>query len=210
MKKRESEKVILMNQDPINRGARLKAYRKERRMTLKQLSEETGLSVGFLSKIENGFGNPSINNIQKICYALEITVNDLMLSKTEDELLENVNRGKSYVVRQDERCLLYDFSGVVRFECLYEGNPNFSLNVLTLNGDTSNCFSSTHAHDEIGIIAKGKLKAVLSGDQEYILEEGDMILIRAQTTHTLSSATDDSCISYWFEIKSKKTQQTVE
>ncbi len=107
-----------MNPDPISRGIRLKSYRKSKKMTLKELSEETGLSVGFLSKIENGFGNPSINNVQKICYALGITVNDLMITKTEDEYLNNINKDSSYVVRQSDRCLLYDFSGLVRFESL--------------------------------------------------------------------------------------------
>ena len=193
-----------MNPDPISRGMHLKSYRKAKKMTLKQLAEETGLSVGFLSKIENGFGNPSINNIQKICYVLGITVNDLMITKTEDELLSTINKDASYVVRREDRCLMYDFAGQVRFECLYEGNPHFSLNVLTLNGDTSNCFRSAHSHDEIGVVANGTLKAVLNDSEELILQEGDMILIRAQTTHTLSSATDDVCISYWVEFKNDK------
>ena len=192
-----------MNPDPISRGMRLKSYRKLKKMTLKELAEETGLSVGFLSKIENGFGNPSINNIQKICYVLGITVNDLMISKSEEELLSNVNKDSSYVVRQADRCLLYDFAGMVRFECLYEGNPHFSLDVLTLKGDTSNCFRSAHSHDEIGVVAKGTLRAVLNDNEEYFLEEGDMILIRAQTTHALSSATEDTCISYWLELKNE-------
>lgn len=193
-----------MNPDPISRGIRLKSYRKSKKMTLKELSKETGLSVGFLSKIENGFGNPSINNVQKICYALGITVNDLMITKAEDEFLSTINKDSSYVVRQDDRCLLYDFSGLVRFESLFEGDPHFSLNVLTLEGDTSNCFRSAHSHDEIGIVAKGTLQTILNDSDEYILEEGDMILIRAQTTHTLSSATDDTCISYWLEFKNNE------
>lgn len=193
-----------MNPDPISRGMRLKSYRKSKKMTLKQLAEETGLSVGFLSKIENGFGNPSINNIQKICYVLGITVNDLMISKTEEELLSTINKDSSYVVRKSDRCLLYDFSGLVRFECLYEGNPHFSLDVLTLKGDTSNCFRSAHSHDEIGIVAQGTLRAILNDSEEYILEEGDMILIRAQTTHTLSSTTEDTCVSYWLEFKNEE------
>ena len=184
-----------MNPDPISRGMRLKSYRKSKKMTLKQLAEETGLSVGFLSKIENGFGNPSINNIQKICY---------VISKTEEELLSTINKDSSYVVRKSDRCLLYDFSGLVRFECLYEGNPHFSLDVLTLKGDTSNCFRSAHSHDEIGIVAQGTLRAILNDSEEYILEEGDMILIRAQTTHTLSSTTEGTCVSYWLEFKNEE------
>ena len=35
-------------------GAKVKALRTEKKMTLKQLSEGSGLSVGFLSQFERG------------------------------------------------------------------------------------------------------------------------------------------------------------
>ena len=48
-----------------------------------------------------------------------------MITKTEDEYLNNINKDSSYVVRQSDRCLLYDFSGLVRFESLFEGRSSF-------------------------------------------------------------------------------------
>ena len=70
-----------------NRGARLKAWRQSRGLKLKDLAARTGLSIGFLSKIENGTGNPSVDNIQKICYVLGVTPNDLLTQKSEEEIL---------------------------------------------------------------------------------------------------------------------------
>ena len=35
-------------------GAKVKAFRTAKKYTLKQLSEESGLSIGFLSQLERG------------------------------------------------------------------------------------------------------------------------------------------------------------
>ncbi|WNX83467.1 helix-turn-helix transcriptional regulator [Agathobaculum sp. NTUH-O15-33] len=83
-------------------GKRIAKLRKERHMTLKQLSDATGISVGFLSKIENGVCNPSISNVQKICYAMQVTVNELTALKKEDELLSTILKHESYVLRKEK------------------------------------------------------------------------------------------------------------
>ncbi|MGN1009066.1 MAG: helix-turn-helix domain-containing protein [Butyricicoccus sp.] len=194
-----------MNNELVSRGNHLRNCRQEKKLTLRQLSEMTGISVGFLSKIEKGIGNPSISNIQKICCALDITVNELMTPKAEAELFSTIHKNASYVLRNTERCLLYNFSDVVRFEAIYEGNPHFKVNVMTLSakmqvsGDAANRFSSTHSYDEFGIVAKGSMVLEIAGQGRYDLNEGDCIMIRAQTEHTVISSSEE-CISYWIEI----------
>lgn len=47
-----------MNSEQVNRGMRLRRYRQEKKLTLRELATATGLSIGFLSKIENGTGKP--------------------------------------------------------------------------------------------------------------------------------------------------------
>ena len=191
----------MMNNDQVARGNHIKKLRKSKKMTLKRMSEETGLSIGFLSKIENGEGNPSINNIQKICYCLGITVNELLDPKNERvEEVEETEK-ESYILRNDERSMLYDFAGIIRLESAFNENPHFKMDVLTVTGDTSKFFTSMHQYDEIGIVAKGSLRVTLNNTDDYILHEGDMIVIRAQTSHALSSAVEgETCVSHWIEI----------
>lgn len=176
-------------------------------MTLQDLASRTGLSAGFLSKIENGIGNPSVNNIQKICYALDITVNELMMSKQEEKLLSTVNEHDSYVLRSPERCLLYNFSNAVRFESLFEGSPHFKLNVMTLAGRTEPPFhtTSTHSYDEFGVVAKGRMLIQLADQAQYELAEGDCIMIRARTPHTVTAISPEECVSFWVEISEKSS-----
>jgi transcriptional regulator with XRE-family HTH domain len=48
----------------------VKALRKYHRLTLTQLARKSGISKGLLFKIENGKGNPTLQTVQKICFAL--------------------------------------------------------------------------------------------------------------------------------------------
>ena len=81
-------------------GEKIKTIRKNKDYTLKQLSEITGLSIGFLSNIERDLNSPSINNLQQICSALginlmeildeEIASNPVTRAAEREEILKNV------------------------------------------------------------------------------------------------------------------------
>ena len=51
-------------------GKRIKAERMAQKMTLKDLSERALISVSFLSDIENGRSNPSLDRLREISEAL--------------------------------------------------------------------------------------------------------------------------------------------
>ena len=76
-------------------GSRISQLRKSKQLTLKQLSNATGISVSFLSKVENGVCNPSISNVQKICFALDVFVNELTALKKDNELMSTIHKGHS-------------------------------------------------------------------------------------------------------------------
>lgn len=57
-------------------GARVRDARQAHRITLTQLSEATGLSAGFLSRLERGETNASISNLIAISGALHIPLRD--------------------------------------------------------------------------------------------------------------------------------------
>ena len=66
-------------------GEKIKTIRKNKDYTLKQLSEITGLSIGFLSNIERDLNSPSINNLQQICSALGINLMEIL----DEEIASN-------------------------------------------------------------------------------------------------------------------------
>src|SRR5215216_6696296 len=59
-------------------GARVRAWRARRGMTRKQLAADSGLSERFLANVETGKGNVSINSLEAVAGALNITLLDLL------------------------------------------------------------------------------------------------------------------------------------
>lgn len=182
-------------------GQRIAKIRKEHGLTLRQLSDKTGISAGFLSKIENGACDPSISNVQKICLALHVTVNELTAMKTEPELLSTIYKDRTYVLRKAERCLIYGFGDAFRLETLFVGNPAFKVNVMTLMGGPAEQTHCVQVYDNFCMVAKGRLAIAMENGSRYELEEGDSIMIRAEQQHAILNLSDDECVSYWIEIK---------
>lgn len=53
-------------------GKEVRAFRQQQKMTVFALAEETGLSIGMLSKIENGNTSPSLTTLQTLSNALSV------------------------------------------------------------------------------------------------------------------------------------------
>jgi len=53
-------------------GREVRAYRRNQEITVAELSATTGLSIGMLSKIENGNTSPSLTTLQTLANALSV------------------------------------------------------------------------------------------------------------------------------------------
>jgi DNA-binding NtrC family response regulator len=58
-------------------GDTIRTARKEKELTLKQMSRRTGLSISLLSQIERAESSPSISSLYKISVALDARIQDL-------------------------------------------------------------------------------------------------------------------------------------
>ena len=55
-------------------GREVRAYRRQKQITVAELAKMTGLSIGMLSKIENGHTSPSLTTLQSLSRALSVPV----------------------------------------------------------------------------------------------------------------------------------------
>ncbi|MGJ8624644.1 MAG: helix-turn-helix domain-containing protein [Yoonia sp.] len=55
-------------------GREVRAHRRKQNITVADLSETTGLSIGMLSKIENGNTSPSLTTLQSLAHALSLPI----------------------------------------------------------------------------------------------------------------------------------------
>ena len=59
-------------------GERLRELRQQRDLTLLQLSQQTGLSVSYLSDLERGRTNPSIDTLERIAGMYQVLLGELV------------------------------------------------------------------------------------------------------------------------------------
>ena len=195
-----------MDNERIVIGQNLKRYRQSKNMTLKQLAEATDISFGFLSKIERGVGNPSSATLQKLAYALQITVNDLVgTSDLAERTGTAAVKPESFVLRKKDRVEIYGVTNMFDYYSVLEETPHLKVNVMTLYKEMKEQIRSIHSYDEFGIVASGVLSVELQAEdggprQHYELTEGECIMVRARTYHYVKSLSDEPCVTYWLEL----------
>lgn len=60
-------------------GARVREKREEQGISQEQLSELSGLSTVYISLIENARKKPSLSSLLKVCNALNVTMDELLV-----------------------------------------------------------------------------------------------------------------------------------
>src|SRR2546430_34405 len=62
---------------PVRLGARLRHARERRRLSLGDVSDRTGLSRGFLSRVERDKTSPSVASLVSVCEAISLPLERL-------------------------------------------------------------------------------------------------------------------------------------
>lgn len=170
---------------PTQFGRILKAQRKEKKITLNQLAQITGLSPAYLSLLERNMNNPTIENLNRVCAALDLTLGDLI---EEASVTENL------VVRANERKLIFKGGGYL-YEAASKGSHQMDCLVMTIS-DSDLHVSNAHVADEIGFVVSGSITLNVSG-REYPLSAGDTIYIEANQHHSYYKTSQEDCVTVW-------------
>ncbi len=161
-------------------GREVRSYRQTQRLTVKELSEQTGLSIGMLSKIENGVTSPSLTTLQTLANALNIPLTALFRRYEEKREVVHTKAGHGVeMVREGTRAghqykLLGHLSGVQ--------GVMVEPYLITLT-DASDVFP-TFQHDGVEVIYM--LEGVVSyrhGQRLFRLEPGDTLVFDADAPH---------------------------
>lgn len=98
-------------------GERIKTIRKDQKMSITELAEKAGVAKSYLSSIErNKQTNPSIQFIEKVSEALEVSVNDLPYDG-EEVNIEDLDTEWLEIVREamQSRVSKKDFTEYLEF-----------------------------------------------------------------------------------------------
>ncbi len=91
-----------MNRKEI--GRKIERIRKERGLSQYQLAMFSGLSTSYIPDLEKGLKCPTVETLDNICYALDITLKDFF---TENEC--NLSQDKLSTLNVNQKKLLNDF-----------------------------------------------------------------------------------------------------
>ena len=78
-------------------GADIRALRKNRSLTLTELADRLGRSVGFISQIERGISEPSINDLRNIAEVFDVPLSFLFGENRSDPAEAKYIVGPFYV-----------------------------------------------------------------------------------------------------------------
>lgn len=66
-------------------GKRVRALRKRKEWSLEELAERAKMHVTYLSSVERGYRNPTLNVLAAVASALEVTLSSLVKDIEEDK-----------------------------------------------------------------------------------------------------------------------------
>jgi len=159
---------------------KIKELRTAKELSLSQLAAISGLSKGYLSKIENGVKFPPITTLHRIASALGVELTYFFSLGTLDGL-----KSKIAIVRKDERKLIGDeqqASGIVRYPLAdHKFGPNMHPFIIELPSDHSEIYQ--FEGEEFHYILSGKVE-FFYGEDRYVLEEGDFAYFDADVPYT--------------------------
>ena len=85
-------------------GRKIEKIRKERRMSQYQLAMDAGLTTSYIPDLEKGLKCPTVETLDNICYALNVTLKDFF---TESE--DFFSQDKLSTLNEKQKKLLNDF-----------------------------------------------------------------------------------------------------
>lgn len=159
-------------------GRRIRNLRQERSLTLDDVAARSGCSLGSLSQIERGNGNPSFNTLVKISHALDISVARLLETSTTQSPV--VRKGER---RRLDRAAVAGGNGTI-YELLVP-NLDGALEVLYLEvepGTSTEATPFVHEGEEVGFILEGTHEVHLNGEA-HVLHDGDSIAYKSTIPH---------------------------
>ncbi|MFT4148880.1 MAG: helix-turn-helix domain-containing protein [Paracoccaceae bacterium] len=180
-------------QDPHRIGERLRLRRKVRGLSLKQVAEKAGLSVGMISQVERGLAVPSIKSMRAICDALEMPV-IWLFEGGEDQAADDAD----IVVRGTARRELSYQDGILRKEILTPDNqPQIQMLrfLMEPGADSGEPYSNTEG-GKCGLVLKGTLGLELDG-RAFTIREGDSFAFPSQSMVRFWTMGDTACEVIW-------------
>lgn len=156
-------------------SGKIRNLRKEMDLTLKDLSLKTGLSVSFLSQVENGYSSLAITSLKKIAEALNVSMNYFFKPPEIHNFLVKAQEEKVFKIEGSN-------SEFIRISGEFTGRKIESL-IIIIPPEQMHGSKSSHPGEEFVYVLEGALIVNLAGI-DYLVKAGDSIQYPSTTDHS--------------------------
>jgi DNA-binding transcriptional MerR regulator/mannose-6-phosphate isomerase-like protein (cupin superfamily) len=152
-------------------GVHLRQMRLRGKLSLAQVSQRVGISVGFLSALERSHVSASVSTLRKLARFYKTNILDFF----------DAAESNSRLVPSDKRKVLEAGPGV-RMELLAWGNTVMEPHLFRISPRAGSGESYTHEGEEFLYILRGELHISVA-EVEYRLKSGDSFYFESATPH---------------------------
>ena len=175
-------------------GQTFKTRRLAMGLTLEELSEKSGFSIGYLSKIERSEKKPPFSTMQTLAFTLNLDLADLLDNK------EHAVTGEDGFSDREDIAIVRDCSATVIAANEPDGNQtvllplttayrnrNISPFMMYVNPGRTEIYH--HDAEECNYVVKGPVKLEYDG-KTYILNDGDCFYFDSRKDHCFVNEND--------------------
>lgn len=163
--------------DEARIGRQIRELRKIKNLSLREMSDAVGVSIGYLSQLERGRSKIPIGVLKNISNTLGIHIHWFFQSKDETDQADS-----EYIVRAENRKFM-TFPGVGITEELLSPNLAGPLELL-LSTIEPGADSEPYSHDgaEAGFVLSGELELWIN-HRKFELKPGDSFSFKSTEEH---------------------------
>ncbi len=169
-------------------GSKIKELRNEKKMTLKELSEKTSLSTGFLSQLERGLTSIDTDSLLNIAEALEVEISYFLLS---------TNKRKDRFVQKGYERTVYKIDNNKYINYILSNNPEDKVLLPRLievlpNDTDDDLITYHHGGEEFIYVLEGIITLFINGEKN-LLYPGDSAHYKSSVNHNYANYTNKIC-----------------
>lgn len=177
----------------VSIGQRIRKARTGRSMTLKDLSEVSGISISMLSLVERGRVSPSIGSLIVVADALGVSISDLVADPQ--------NNRDEVVIRAADQPVIEHAGHVTRRMVLDDQTRAVSIAIGDFPpGTESSRTLHQHSGHEYGFVLEGRITVEVNGTS-YDLTKGDLISYSSRTPHRIWNRSKRPARTVWFNLR---------
>lgn len=160
-------------------GATVRTLRKQATLTISDLANAAGISVGMLSKIENGQISPSLSTLQAVATALNVPITALFAAFEEKRDCSYVRAGQGVLIERRGTKAGHQYSLLGH---ALGGAVAVDPYLITLHEEATPYVGFQHEGVEFIYMLTGEV-VYRHADQSYHLRPGDAMLFDSAALH---------------------------